>query len=291
METFYNLLLKEKEILETEIVEYFKNYTNIRYDKLNKYGGGIIILGSDYTWDDLSEDGKRKQTELYNKYKKITEFLRVVILTLPDRESKLLNERFGSVENFILQNSRPYEKSTEEVIERVLKEVNEQFQLLELIDFRKENDTIFVPDTNALLINPNVENWQFDSIDTFEILLLPTVLSELDSLKIVHNNKELREKANKIIKKIKEYRRRGKLNDGIVVTKKIKLSTLSIEPKFNNTLDWLDPENNDDRIVASFIEVCRINIRNKVTLVTSDINLQNKLEFINLPFVEPPEID
>jgi hypothetical protein len=36
------------------------------------------------------------------------------------------------------------------------------------------------------------------------------------------------------------------------------------------------------------IEVMRMKPRSAVLLVTRDINLQNKAEFANIPFVEPP---
>ena len=49
---------------------------------------------------------------------------------------------------------------------------------------------------------------------------------------------------------------------------------------------WLDPSNADDRLMATFIEVMRRNPRSAVVLVTRDLNLQNKMEFARLPFIE-----
>ncbi|MDP2766348.1 MAG: PIN domain-containing protein [Candidatus Methanoperedens sp.] len=63
------------------------------------------------------------------------------------------------------------------------------------------------------------------------------------------------------------------------------------EPNFNETLHWLDSSNNDDRIIASVLEIQRANPSATVVLVTSDINHQNKAEMANLPFLEPPEGD
>jgi predicted ribonuclease YlaK len=70
---------------------------------------------------------------------------------------------------------------------------------------------------------------------------------------------------------------------------KRKTQALAVEPKFEETLPWLDPVNNDDRILASMIEVMRRYPRSLVALVTRDINLQNKAEFARVVFIEPPE--
>jgi predicted ribonuclease YlaK len=64
---------------------------------------------------------------------------------------------------------------------------------------------------------------------------------------------------------------------------------LAVEPKKEFLLPWLDPDNNDDRLLAGSIEVMRLRPRSPVILVSRDINLQNKAEFAQVPFVEPPE--
>jgi hypothetical protein len=42
-------------------------------------------------------------------------------------------------------------------------------------------------------------------------------------------------------------------------------------------------------LLAGVIEVMRIRPRSPVLLVTRDINLQNKAEFADVPFIEPPD--
>jgi predicted ribonuclease YlaK len=55
------------------------------------------------------------------------------------------------------------------------------------------------------------------------------------------------------------------------------------------SLPWLDPKNKDDQLLATVIEVMRMRPRSRVWLITGDINLQNKAEFANVPFMEPPD--
>jgi predicted ribonuclease YlaK len=64
---------------------------------------------------------------------------------------------------------------------------------------------------------------------------------------------------------------------------------LRAEPDFASTLLWLDCANDDDRILAGFIEVMRQHPRCPVFLVTGDINLTNKADSAGLPCLAPPE--
>src|SRR5690606_33267856 len=113
------------------------------------------------------------------------------------------------------------------------------------------------------------------------IVLLPTVLSELDYLKVDgKKTEEVRQKAKKLSNMIKEYMRRGDLEDGVVILKsKVAIKSIAFEPDFKNTLSWLCSDNNDDRIIASFLEVIKQNSRSEVFLVTADVNLMNKLNY------------
>jgi predicted ribonuclease YlaK len=51
----------------------------------------------------------------------------------------------------------------------------------------------------------------------------------------------------------------------------------------------LDKDNNDDRILASAIEIMRRHPRSPVVVVTRDINMQNKAGFAGVEFAEPPD--
>ncbi|MDF1690678.1 MAG: PIN domain-containing protein, partial [Cycloclasticus sp.] len=103
----------------------------------------------------------------------------------------------------------------------------------------------------------------------------------------LHRNAEVREKANKCIKRIKGWRTQGSLQEGVTVDSNIKVSAAYQEPDMDNTLSWLDRENCDDRIVASVLAVHAEFPNSKVTLVTGDINLQNKAD---AAFIDVDEI-
>ena len=70
---------------------------------------------------------------------------------------------------------------------------------------------------------------------------------------------------------------------------KIFLKTIATEPKMDETVQWLDKEQMDDRLLASCFEVIRDNLGTPILLVTRDMNLENKAELARIPYIEPPE--
>ncbi|MGH9194787.1 MAG: PIN domain-containing protein [Acidimicrobiia bacterium] len=64
---------------------------------------------------------------------------------------------------------------------------------------------------------------------------------------------------------------------------------MAAEPDFSTSLAWLDRTNQDDRIVASLLELQRVNPAAEIILVTGDINLQNKADAAGLPWSELPD--
>lgn len=155
--------------------------------------------------------------------------------------------------------------------------------------FDKKESTILIPDTNSLIISPDFELYKSLLGNRITLLITSTVLSELDKLKIVHRDESFRKKVSSIIKRIKGFRNQGSLIEGITVHKTITVRMIANEPKFQNTLSWLDKDNNDDRIIATAIEHQINNPADSVYIVTSDINLQNKAEMAKIPYFETPE--
>jgi predicted ribonuclease YlaK len=110
-----------------------------------------------------------------------------------------------------------------------------------------------------------------------------------------HRVESVRDKSEKVIRIVKECRRRamsagGKLSEGAPLVKGVcDIIAIATEPDMEKSLPWLDKQNNDDRLLAGVIEVMRLRPRSPVFLVSRDINLQNKADFANVPYVEPPD--
>jgi len=95
---------------------------------------------------------------------------------------------------------------------------------------------------------------------------------------------------NAVVKRIKGWRNQGNLSQGVTVDKTITLMAVANEPNFENALSWLDKDNDDDKLLASALEFQRKYLSSMVILVTSDINLQNKAELANFPYLETPDL-
>jgi len=172
---------------------------------------------------------------------------------------------------------------------RLRKRIQTFYELLQMLDNPDERELVLVPDTNALIIAPDLSQYSevAEQVE-YTVVFVPTVLEELDKLKVVHRDRDFRDKVASIIKRIKGMRHQGNLLTGVTVNRTVTVRMVAQEPNFGETLHWLDSSNKDDRIIASVLELQRAHPSATVVLVTSDINLQNKAEMADMPFVEPP---
>lgn len=263
-----------------------------RLRDVNVGPSSVIIMGPHFAFEPpLSTDQKRLQSRLREELDRFVAMAQALL----GREPKSVQRTVGQHEKTLrslLELSRllPY-SSTDAAREGAAKAVDELLEAVSNLHDPAEGTFVLVPDTNALIYSPAFEAWSFDGIPAFDILLLPTLLSELDSLKVEHRNPNVRNKANEVIRQMKEYRRRGSLTDGVsVVNGQIGLRSVAVEPRVDDLLPWLDPASADDRMLAGCVEAMRMHSRSVVALVTGDINLQNKAEFARVPFIEPPEV-
>jgi hypothetical protein len=110
-------------------------------------------------------------------------------------------------------------------------------QLLSVLDAVSEDEIILVPNTNSLLAASDpIEHRKVSGENSFVFMILPTVLGELDRLKVEHRNPDVREKAKKVITWIKGWRNQGPLAKGVTVDKTITVKALHTEPNMKATL-------------------------------------------------------
>jgi hypothetical protein len=255
----------------------------------NPPDSGIYVVNGDHRWKPLAADGRRIQAKVLEDYRKFIAIVEALIRHLPSKTLKVFNESNKKILSVIQQDGNLRAHHPEEPLAKAIQALEKQVNLLFDL-YAADEVPVLVPDTNALLYNPVLEAWQFSDFSCFTIMLTPTVLSELDRLKVEHKKVDIQKRADKLIRQIKEYRRRGLLTDGVPLVKNVsRIRALAVEPKTAEAFPWLDPHNNDDRILASMLEIMRQYPRSPVVLVTRDINLQNKAEFARVVFIEPPE--
>jgi hypothetical protein len=255
----------------------------------NTPDSSILALSGNYAYKELQEEGRQIQTQLLEEYRHFYALLAALLKEQTKDTLKELKKADKSLMSTI-EHDQTWCKNTQEALDKAIEALQTELRLLSRLYDSSDGEATYVPDTNSLLYNPDLESWIFSDTSKFIIVLLPTVLSELDLLKVNHRNEEVRMKVEHLIRRIKEYRRRGKLISGVTLIKdKIKIQAIAVEPDMESSLPWLDSDNNDDRILAGIVEVMRARPRSPVLAVSRDINFQNKAEFAKIPFEEPPE--
>lgn len=293
MKTITDQLLLMSEEIKVSVCDLLRKHSGLqRAMDVNNPDSGIVFISvsGDHDWQPLCVEGRQLQSRVRSKYEKLLALLRVLLRSQPSSVHDILSEYARTVYEIVNQEGLTWVKTVDEAISNSEAAIDGQMGLLAGLYDGAENEAVCVPDTNALLYNQRLEDWEFEEYPRFLVILLPTVLSELDYLKVNHRNEEVRRKAEGIIRQIKSYRTRGSLAEGVPLRSgRSTLQTIAIEPNMAKSLPWLKADNNDDAILASLIEIMREHPRCQVMLITRDINLQNKAEYAGLPFVEPPE--
>jgi hypothetical protein len=276
-----------------ELLKELLAHSSIKRDRDSR-ASDLVFVGGDFWWNPHSDAGRQIQAKALEEYRRFYSTIRALLREQPEDTLGKMAEADGTILDFIQQQKALYTGDPNSYFKRADEALESLTALLGRLYGQPDGRAAIVPDTNALISNPAIEKWTFDEAAQFSIIFTAPVLSELDSLKVNHRNEAVREKAEKVIRQLKEYRRRAhaagkRLADGVDLVSGIsQVVTIAAEPRMGESLPWLDPKNKDDQLLATVIEVMRMRPRSPVWLVTSDINLQNKAEFANLPFLEPP---
>lgn len=283
-DTMIEILHARLERIHTGASQLLRDFSGMKPAN-SPYDSVVLISASgNQFWNELPGEGKRIQVGLLPQIDSLSELVQVLGRSLPGATQETLNYTIRDMRRAVEQNDTTWWKSPveacagfQELTSQITTIINEYFG-------SPSSSVIAIPDTNALLANPDIESWQFAGVERFKFILAPTILSELDAHKINHKNPDVREKASALIRKFKEYRRRGSLLDGVtVVRNRISIQAIAQEPDMSRTLSWLDSTNADDRFLATALEVIRGHLASQVFIVTLDINMQNKAEMAGIP--------
>ena len=97
----------------------------------------------------------------------------------------------------------------------------------------------------------------------------------------------MREAAKRADRRLKGLRDRGDVRAGVRVVGEVTAVFDYVEPKAEGLPSWLDLSVPDDRFVASSLLLQSGHPGSALYVATSDLNLQNKLAAVGLPFIEP----
>jgi hypothetical protein len=245
--------------------------------------------GSFCKWGKLEEIGLEEQARLLQKCDVFFSVLEALLSGQTASFRKEVGTARAEFREPITQEQQCRYQSAESAVRAANKAMQTALSSLSQLYDGKSGEVCYVPDANALLYNPQLDAWQFDGVPTFTVVLIPTVLPELDDLRMRGDDK-VRPKAEKLVRQIEEYARRGDLREGVTLAEdRSVVRSLAIEPNMTHTPSWLDARSKDDRLIASFIEVMRHHSGCEVILVSRDINIRNKASFASLPVIAPPD--
>lgn len=211
MKTYIERLEEKIFLLESQFDELCNNST-IFYHDWNDEDSEILHVGFDvYHWSNKDIPGQIKLKESYSKFSNDFEFL----LAKANQDYK--NQIQGLQYDIISYIEQKTAVSTTEGMKRIFRENLKVFRnYLEILKNNEPKQTLLIPDTNSLINNPDPAFYKELSNQTsFEFIITPTVLSELDNLKVSHRDENFRSKIKSIIKRLKGYRNQGNILEGV----------------------------------------------------------------------------
>lgn len=270
------------------VVDTLMDNSAVYYHDSNGRHGSVISIGSPV--NHYSKKDPKTQIIAREKFDQFLAHVELILHKANPQIVKQTKEVEKRLMNFIAQDYRSAPSTTEGGKLFFRKQAEAYRTLFSLFD--KDNaEQLIVPETNALLQYPDPVTYRKFVEGPFTFLLLPTVLSELDKLKIHHRSEGVRDKAKAAIRRFKGFRTQGDVLAGVLIDKNITVRMVAAEPDLEKTLDWLDPSNNDDRIIASVLGLQVQYPADRILLVTGDLNLQNKAQAALLSFADTDDLE
>jgi hypothetical protein len=241
---------------------------------------GVAVVAPRYYWNHRTPNQENARIRIKRDYERFFEMLNLLLAQAPNDLIKRFTDADKRFRMWMeLKSNWGLSESMSDNLSQFEDAVKDVIEILSIFDQKPDGEILLIPDTNSLLANCDPVAYRaIIAEDTFTFLLLPSVLGELDKLKYLHRNPDIRDKAEKAIKRIKGWRNQGSLTDGVIVDKTVVVKAWHKEPDMKNTLSWLDGTVQDDRIIASVLVAQAENASSLVYLVTGDINLQNKAD-------------
>lgn len=267
-------------LLERMTEELAKLIAGIPVKQMRRYED-VVVIAPDFYWGEANVQQKNVQLTLKREFDNWIELLKIAVKGAPEEVIQRLETAETNFRQWLELDSNNWSVKPDRAHndQTMREQIGEFEHILNILDAGKTGGIIVVPDTNAIIKEPDPVKYRaIVAADAFTFLLLPTVLSELDNLKNLHRNPDFRDKAEKVVTRIKGWRKQGSLSAGVTVDRAITVKAAHNEPNMKSTLSWLDAAIMDDRIIASLLEIQSASPNSKIVLITGDINLQNKAD-------------
>lgn len=269
-------------------VDQLLDHTQLRYDDINARSSGAYVVGwSPHRWAPPMEGAQRYFGEARQAWQSLHDLAAQAVRRSGPERIAPLDSADELLRRIFEQDDGWYGapgKSVDEIRVRVDRCLQEVVELLEgLPAAHGEGGQLLVPDTNALVFKPDLESWRPPEGE-WTVVLVPQVLRELDALKMRRG--DVGEKAASVIRRVKEYARRGDTFKGVRVAGSLSLREIAIDADMSDTLPWLRVGHGDDELLASVLELRCQDLNAVVALATRDRNLQNKARLARCAYLD-----
>jgi hypothetical protein len=193
----------------TGLSELIKTLPIRRFDR---FSGAALWVVPEFYFEERSAEQRATQLALRRRYEVLIEILRVILRGAPNDLLSRLEDTDKHFRDWLeLNGSWSVTQDPKENARKSVEAARPLQQILDVLDVASKGELILVPDTNSLLSTADpVDYRKVANQDGFVFMLLPTVLGELDRLKIEHRNDVVREKAKK-----NHHQNQGVENPGI----------------------------------------------------------------------------
>jgi rRNA-processing protein FCF1 len=260
-------------------------------DPNRSYSGPVFIGYLSWGWEASDTTLEAARMKLLGQLRDWMPRLRLLFPHPTPTVAKRLDDGLGHLKRWLTREPGDHSipPGIPQALAKLASTVDDLRTLGELLP-SDEHPVRLVVDTNVLIDNPDLSIYIDQLGGRYRVHLLPVVLGELDDLKRSERTPELRESAKRADRRLKGLRDRGDVRSGVRVVGNITAVFEYIEPKADDLPSWLDLEVPDDRCVASSLLLQSAHAGSMLYVATRDLNLQNKLGAVGLPFIEPLEV-
>lgn len=253
--------------------------------------GSGVISAHPWKWRALDPKDRRFQGAAREAVERWLEATRITLDAAGPEHRKEFDRLSSTLRRIYVRSADedgPVSRTSAGNLESAEEAIENQFALIqELPGTHEPGRLILVPDTNALLQDPEIEEWEVGE-DNCEFVIVSQVQAELDAHK--NSDRKTAGRAAKLIRKFKEYSRRGDTLTGVALAGKKRFREVPIKPDMTIAPNWLDGGEPDDRILAAALEIASKSPSSTVVLVTRDRGLQNKSRSAGLPAVDVDDL-
>lgn len=255
---------------------------------------GVVSLGMwDGKWGPSDDRQKRLQRELLELWRPWRQQVELLFSDDTKQVQRTVRDAATQLERWIGREGHPIAlpPTMDEAKDRARKAAQPLLSALKRVG-QPSGLLLVVPDTNVLIRSPDLTKYgAVLGTEAYTVILVVGVLREIDSHKVNHRNPAVREKARKFSDRLKGWRNQGSLSKGVKVQGDIFVRTEAAEPDFKKTLASLDPTIDDDRIIATVLELQRRHPGDRVLLLTGDTVMLTKADAASIPTADTPDPD